>query len=65
MDKSVVVSGVGSGIGRAILGKLVAEGYFVVGIEINPDSATSVQKEFKDSTLIIKTQFSHWQQLKL
>jgi glucose 1-dehydrogenase len=53
MDKSVVVSGVGSGIGRAILGKLVAEGYFVVGIEINPDSATSVQKEFKDSTLII------------
>ena len=32
MSKSVVVTGVGSGIGRAILRKLVADKYFVVGI---------------------------------
>ena len=33
MKESVVVTGVGSGIGRAILKQLVADKYFVVGIE--------------------------------
>lgn len=53
MDKSVVVTGVGSGIGRAILKKLVAENYFVVGIESNVDSASSAAAEFKGHSLII------------
>jgi NAD(P)-dependent dehydrogenase (short-subunit alcohol dehydrogenase family) len=53
VDKSVVVTGVGSGIGRAILKKLVAENYFVVGIESNVDSASSAAAEFKGHSLII------------
>ncbi|MCX6453996.1 MAG: SDR family NAD(P)-dependent oxidoreductase [Actinobacteria bacterium] len=53
MDKSVVVTGVGSGIGRAILRKLVADKYFVVGIENNSELATSAANEFGKSALVI------------
>lgn len=53
MSKSVVVTGVGSGIGRAILKKLVDDGYFAVGIENNSDLAKSVADQFGKSALII------------
>ena len=53
MAKSVVVTGVGSGIGRAILRKLVTDKYFVVGIENNSAQAKSVADEFGNSVLII------------
>jgi NAD(P)-dependent dehydrogenase (short-subunit alcohol dehydrogenase family) len=39
--RSAVVTGCGAGLGRAILGRLVAEGWVVVGIEIEPDAAAS------------------------
>ena len=53
MKESVVVTGVGSGIGRAILKQLVADKYFVVGIENSEAAAKSVAAEFGNSTLII------------
>jgi len=53
MGKSAVVTGVGSGIGFAILKKLVEDGYYVVGIEFNAESASATQAKFKDSALII------------
>ena len=53
MKESVVVTGVGSGIGRAILKQLVADKYFVVGIENSEAAAKSVAAEFGNSVLII------------
>lgn len=53
MKESVVVTGVGSGIGRAILKQLVADKYFVVGIENSEVAAKSVAAEFGNSALII------------
>jgi len=53
MNKSAVVTGVGSGIGRAILKKLVAEQYFVVGIEKDPTLGKSVQDEYGKAVSII------------
>ena len=53
MKESVVVTGVGSGIGRAILKQLVADKYFVVGIENSEAAANSVAAEFGNSALII------------
>ncbi len=53
MANSVVVTGVGSGIGRAILKKLVTDKYFVVGIENNSALAKSAADEFGNSALII------------
>jgi len=53
VKESVVVTGVGSGIGRAILKQLVADKYFVVGIENSEAAAKSVAAEFGNSALII------------
>lgn len=53
MKESVVVTGVGSGIGRAILKQLVADKYFVVGIENSEVAAKLVAAEFGNSALII------------
>ena len=40
-EKSVVVTGCGSGIGRAIALRLAADGWRVVGIELNAGGAAS------------------------
>ena len=39
MDRSVVVTGAGQGIGRACFDRLLADGWFVVGIEVDADLA--------------------------
>lgn len=44
-SKSVVVTGCGSGIGRAIALRLAHDGWSVVGIELNEDGAKSTAKE--------------------
>ena len=43
MGKSVVVTGCGSGIGRAVIDRLATEGYFVIGVERNKESAEKLQ----------------------
>lgn len=40
--KSAVVTGCGSGIGRAIIERLAADGYFVVGVELDAEKAAAV-----------------------
>jgi len=45
--RSVVVTGCGAGIGRAILQRLIADGWRVVGIEIDPTSAAHARAWLK------------------
>jgi NAD(P)-dependent dehydrogenase (short-subunit alcohol dehydrogenase family) len=44
-EKSVVVTGCGSGIGRAIALRLASDGWSVVGIELNEEGARSAAEE--------------------
>ena len=41
MSKSVVITGAGTGIGRAIFDRLLADGWYVVGLDMNKDLAAS------------------------
>jgi NAD(P)-dependent dehydrogenase (short-subunit alcohol dehydrogenase family) len=43
MDRSVVVTGAGQGIGRACFDRLLADGWFVVGIELDEELAAQVE----------------------
>lgn len=43
MDRSVVVTGAGQGIGRACFQRLLADGWFVVGIEVDEELAAGVE----------------------
>ena len=43
MDRSVVVTGAGQGIGRACFDRLLADGWFVVGIEVDEELAAQVE----------------------
>jgi NAD(P)-dependent dehydrogenase (short-subunit alcohol dehydrogenase family) len=52
--RSVVVTGCGSGIGRAIIGRLAADGWRTVGIEINPVDAASARAELSAGHTIIE-----------
>jgi NAD(P)-dependent dehydrogenase (short-subunit alcohol dehydrogenase family) len=51
---SVVVTGCGSGIGRAIITRLAGDGWRTAGIEINADDAASIREELGDSHAIIE-----------
>lgn len=53
MSQSVVVTGAGHGIGRAIVTRLLAEGWSVVGIELNPDHAADARGEIADAGDIV------------
>ena len=44
MNRTAVVTGASSGIGRAVASALVARGYRVIGTSRNPDSMTSDQR---------------------
>jgi NAD(P)-dependent dehydrogenase (short-subunit alcohol dehydrogenase family) len=52
--RSVVVTGCGSGIGRAIIGRLAADGWRTVGVEINPVDAASARAELGAGHTIIE-----------
>src|SRR5262245_47176095 len=43
MDRSVVVTGAGQGIGHACLERLLADGWFVVGVELDEELAARVE----------------------
>ena len=43
MDRSVVVTGAGQGIGRACFDRLLADGWFVVGIEVDEELAAQAE----------------------
>jgi NAD(P)-dependent dehydrogenase (short-subunit alcohol dehydrogenase family) len=53
MERSVVVTGCGSGIGRAIVERVVKEGYYTVGIERNPQSSEELQEELGSRGTIV------------
>ncbi len=44
MGKSVVVTGAGTGIGRAIFDRLLADGWSVVGLDMNADHAANAME---------------------
>ena len=43
MDRSVVVTGAGQGIGRACFDRLLADGWYVVGIELDEELAAQAE----------------------
>lgn len=53
MATSVVVTGVGSGIGEAILRRLNDDGWFVVGIESDAESAARLRQEIGAAGVIV------------
>lgn len=50
---SVVVTGCGRGIGRAILDRLITDGWAAVGIEYDPDLAEAVGKHYGADDLVL------------
>jgi len=53
MERSVVVTGCGSGIGKAIMDRVVTEGYYAVGIERNSESSARLKDELGTSGTVI------------
>lgn len=53
MQQSVVVTGCGRGIGKAICERLRRDGYVVVGLERDPDSATAAARELGDGGEVV------------
>jgi NAD(P)-dependent dehydrogenase (short-subunit alcohol dehydrogenase family) len=51
--KSVVVTGAGNGIGRAIITRLARDGWSTVGVEIDRVSASSLEEELGDGHSVI------------
>jgi NAD(P)-dependent dehydrogenase (short-subunit alcohol dehydrogenase family) len=54
MDRSVVVTGAGQGIGRACFDRLLADGWFVVGIELDPDLAAQVEASAGERGAVVR-----------
>jgi NAD(P)-dependent dehydrogenase (short-subunit alcohol dehydrogenase family) len=52
--RSVVVTGCGSGIGRAIIARLASDGWRTVGVEIRPDDADDVRAELGAGHTIVQ-----------
>lgn len=53
-ERSVVVTGAGSGIGFAIANRLAKDGWKVVGIELNPEGADKLEKSLGNGHAVIR-----------
>jgi NAD(P)-dependent dehydrogenase (short-subunit alcohol dehydrogenase family) len=53
MERSAVVTGCGSGIGRAVINRLAAEGYFAVGVERDERSASALSEYLGDGGAVV------------
>jgi len=54
MDRSVVVTGAGQGIGRACVERLLADSWFVVGIELDEELAAGVDSAAGGSGAVVR-----------
>jgi NAD(P)-dependent dehydrogenase (short-subunit alcohol dehydrogenase family) len=54
LDRSVVVTGCGSGIGRAIIERLADDGYYSVGVELDKVKAASVLNHLGERGTVVQ-----------
>ncbi|MCW2952257.1 MAG: short-chain dehydrogenase/reductase [Conexibacter sp.] len=53
MDRSVVVTGCGTGLGAAISGRLAADGWTVVGVDVDADLAAQAERRLGSSGEVV------------
>jgi NAD(P)-dependent dehydrogenase (short-subunit alcohol dehydrogenase family) len=52
MKKTVIVTGVGKGIGKAVAEKLMDSGFMVIGVDLDIEAGLLLQKEYKKSKFV-------------